>query len=107
MAQDHLMNRPVPSRPMPVEWVVATYSIPRRTLALLVREGLIEVDPEDPHPTFRPEMIDRIRTILALRKELGVNMAGVEIILRLRQQLLWYRTRHSEPPPGSCIDMEP
>jgi len=32
--------------------------------------------------------IDRLRQIIRLTDELGVNLAGVEVILRLREQLL-------------------
>lgn len=32
--------------------------------------------------------IDRLRQIVRLTEELGVNLAGVEVILRLREQLL-------------------
>ena len=91
---------------MPVAWVTETYSVSRQTLSLLVREGLVEIEKEGSASFLRPEMIERVRIIMALRKELGVNLAGVEIILRLRHQLLWYRNRLRDFPEGSCIDSD-
>ncbi len=93
-----------PGRPMPVEWVTETYAVSRRTLSLLVREGLVEIEKEGTAPFLRPEMIERVRVIMILRKELGVNLAGVEIILRLRHQLLWHRSRLRDSPGEPCID---
>jgi MerR family transcriptional regulator/heat shock protein HspR len=97
----------VPGRPMPVEWVTETFAVSRRTLSLLVREGLVEIEKEGAAPFLRPEMIERVRVIMTLRKELGVNLAGVEIILRLRHQLLWHRNRFRDSQSESCIDNDP
>ncbi len=97
---------PVPGRSMPVEWVSETYAVSRRTLALLVREGLVEMEHKESGTALSPEMIERVRMIMALRKDLGVNMAGIEIILRLRHQLLWYRKRVRGSLDESCIDID-
>ncbi|MCL4485906.1 MAG: MerR family transcriptional regulator [Nitrospirae bacterium] len=97
---------PVPPRSMPVEWVSETYSVSRRTLAILVREGLVEIERDGSVTALSPEMIERVRMIMALRKDLGVNMAGIEIILRLRHQLLWYRNRSRGQTGESCIDID-
>jgi MerR family transcriptional regulator/heat shock protein HspR len=107
MANKKARSLPAPGRSRSVEWVVSTYSISRRTVSLLIREGLVELDKSESVPAFRPDMVDRIRLILTLKKELGVNMAGVEIILRLRKQLLWYRARYGESSIDSCIDIDP
>ena len=72
--------------------VVEIYQIPKRTIRALVREGLLEFEATS-SPSLRPEMVERVRIIVALRRELGVNMAGVEVILRLRHQLIWARAR--------------
>jgi MerR family transcriptional regulator/heat shock protein HspR len=58
-----------------------------QTLRLYEREGLIS-----PHRTKRTRLysqedIEKIEMILRLTRELGVNRAGVDIILRLRHRL--------------------
>ena len=77
---------------IPLDRVVEVYRIPRRTIRALVREGLLELE-ATPLPSLRPEMVERVRLIMSLRRDLGVNMAGVEVILRLRHQLIWTRAR--------------
>lgn len=106
MAKEKSKIEKDPPRPVTVDWVVSTYSIPRRSVYLLAREGLVEIQPSESGPAIRPEMVDRIRLILELKRDLGVNMAGVEIILRLRQQLLWYQRRHGRDFGEPCIDID-
>jgi MerR family transcriptional regulator/heat shock protein HspR len=58
-----------------------------QTLRLYEREGLVT-----PHRTKRTRLysqedVERLAMILRLTRELGVNRAGVEIILRLRHRL--------------------
>jgi MerR family transcriptional regulator/heat shock protein HspR len=58
-----------------------------QTLRLYEREGLIA-----PHRTKRTRLysqedIEKIEMILRLTRELGVNRAGVDVILRLRHRL--------------------
>ncbi len=59
-----------------------------QTLRQYEREGLV-----DPGRTkgkmrlYSQRDIDRIKTILRLTRDLGVNLAGVDIILRLKEQI--------------------
>jgi len=59
-----------------------------QTLRLYEREGLIK-----PQRTSRrtrlysEEDIERLRSIISLTQDMGVNLAGVEIILRMREQM--------------------
>jgi MerR family transcriptional regulator/heat shock protein HspR len=58
-----------------------------QTLRLYEREGLVT-----PHRTKRTRLysqedVERLAMILRLTRELGVNRAGVDIILRLRHRL--------------------
>ncbi len=89
---------------LPLERVVKLYRIPKRTIRTMVREGLLEIEPT-PAPSLRPEMVERVRLIVALRRDLGVNMAGVEVILRLRHQLVWARTQRRTAFCESWIDV--
>ena len=90
----------------PIEWVVETLDVSRRTLLDLIKEGLVDLERKGPEPVLSPEMIDRVRLIMTLRKDLGVNMAGIEIILRLRHQLIWYRNRSRDTANEGCIDID-
>ncbi len=50
---------------------------------LLVRERVIEEQPDG----FRIEEVDRVLASRTLVRDLEVNIAGVDIILRLREEL--------------------
>ena len=68
--------------------VARMYNIHPQTLRLYEREGLIKpARTEGNTRLYSQEDIERLRTILTLTRELGVNLAGVEIILRLREQI--------------------
>jgi MerR family transcriptional regulator/heat shock protein HspR len=64
---------------------------PRRVLLYerrgLIRSLRIETFPGPSRAVYSPAEIRRLRRILLLTKEMGVNLAGVEIILRLLEQL--------------------
>jgi MerR family transcriptional regulator/heat shock protein HspR len=65
------------------------YNIHPQTLRLYEREGLLK-----PARTvgntrlYGPDEIRRLEMILRLTRDLGVNLAGVEVILNLQQQML-------------------
>lgn len=59
-----------------------------QTLRQYEKEGLIE--PSRTHGKMRlysQRDMDKIKTILKLTRDLGVNLAGVDIILRLKERL--------------------
>ncbi len=56
-----------------------------RGLVLSVREGDVE--------GYGPAEIRRLWTILTFQRDLGINLAGVEVILRLREQIDATRSR--------------
>ncbi|NPB05040.1 MAG: helix-turn-helix transcriptional regulator [Aquificae bacterium] len=68
--------------------VARMYNIHPQTLRLYEREGLIK-----PRRTagnnrlYTDEDLERLEFILTLTRELGVNLAGVEIILRMKEQM--------------------
>ncbi len=59
---------------------------------LLVRERVIEASPDG----FRIEEVDRVLTSHTLVRDLEVNIAGVNIILRLREELAEARQHIAE-----------
>lgn len=59
-----------------------------QTLRQYEREGLVEPSrTEGKVRLYSQKDIDRVKLILNLTREMGVNLAGVEVILRLNEQL--------------------
>lgn len=77
------------SRRITMETLVALVDGDRQFVALLIEEGVIEAAEE----SFGPEAVDRVLASRTLIQELGVNIAGVDIILRLRRELAQARSR--------------
>jgi len=59
-----------------------------QTLRLYEREGLIRPRRVNRQRLYSEEDIERLSLILELTRDLGVNKAGVEIILRMRKRLM-------------------
>ena len=68
--------------------VATKYDIHPQTLRLYEREGLLAPSRTEGNTRlYSDEDLQRLETILALTRELGVNLAGVEIILNMRQKM--------------------
>jgi len=68
--------------------VARMYNIHPQTLRLYEREGLIKPQrTAGNNRLYTDEDLERLEFILTLTRELGVNLAGVEIILRMKEQL--------------------
>ncbi len=68
--------------------VAKVLNIHPQTLRQYEREGLITPSrTEGKTRLYSQKDIDRIKTILRLTRDLGVNLAGVDIILRLKEQI--------------------
>jgi len=68
--------------------VAEMYNIHPQTLRLYEREGLLV--PSRTHGNTRlygDEDLERLETILNLARDLGVNLAGIEIILNMRDRM--------------------
>ena len=63
------------------------FHIHPQTLRLYEREGLLHPQRVGGSRLYSQEDLERIRMILKLTKGLGVNRAGVDIILRMRYRL--------------------
>jgi MerR family transcriptional regulator/heat shock protein HspR len=64
------------------------YNIHPQTLRLYEREGLLSPSRTEGNTRlYSDEDLRRLETILSLTRELGVNLAGVEIILNMRQKM--------------------
>jgi MerR family transcriptional regulator/heat shock protein HspR len=68
--------------------VAEQYEIHPQTLRLYEREGLLAPSRSDGNTRlYTDEDLERLEVILKLTRELGVNLAGVEIILNMRQKM--------------------
>lgn len=68
--------------------VAQKYDIHPQTLRLYEREGLITPSRTDGNTRlYSDDDLKELETILALTRDLGVNLAGVEIILNMRRKM--------------------
>ena len=68
--------------------VAARYEIHPQTLRLYEREGLLLPSrTEGKTRLFSEEDLERLELILSLTRDLGVNLAGVEVVLGLRDRI--------------------
>ena len=68
--------------------VAQKYNVHPQTLRLYEREGLLAPSRTDGNTRlYADEDLHRLETILTLTRDLGVNLAGVEIILNMRQKM--------------------
>ena len=64
------------------------YDIHPQTLRLYEREGLLTPSRTEGNTRlYSEEDLEQLETILSLTRELGVNLAGVEIILNMRSRI--------------------
>jgi MerR family transcriptional regulator/heat shock protein HspR len=68
--------------------VAEKYEIHPQTLRLYEREGLLKPSRSEGNTRlYTDEDLQRLEVILELTRELGVNLAGVEIILNMREKM--------------------
>jgi len=68
--------------------VAERYGIHPQTLRLYEREGLLKPSRSEGNTRlYTDEDLERLELVLALTRDLGVNLAGVEIILNMREKM--------------------
>jgi MerR family transcriptional regulator/heat shock protein HspR len=68
--------------------VAENYDIHPQTLRLYEREGLLKPSRSEGNTRlYTQEDLERLELILNLTRDLGVNLAGVEVILNMRRRL--------------------
>jgi MerR-like DNA binding protein len=69
--------------------IAERYGIGRDELEILAREDLIEIKQTlDEEPVVSSDDVDKARLATVLIKELDVNMAGAEVIVHMREEML-------------------
>src|ERR1700741_2518381 len=68
--------------------VAQKYQIHPQTLRLYEREGLLKPSRTDGNTRlYSEEDLEQLETILTLTRDMGVNLAGVEVILNMRRKI--------------------
>jgi MerR family transcriptional regulator, heat shock protein HspR len=71
-----------------ISTVAERFEIHPQTLRLYERQGLIQpVRSAGNTRLYDESTLERLETILTLTRDMGVNLAGVEVILNLREQM--------------------
>jgi MerR family transcriptional regulator/heat shock protein HspR len=71
-----------------ISWVAEKYNVHPQTLRLWEREGLITPSRSEGNTRlYDDRACAQLEAILTLTRDLGVNLAGVEIILNLKDQV--------------------
>lgn len=69
--------------------VAQQFNIHPQTLRLYEREGLLKPSRTEGNTRlYTDEDLERLEVILALTRDMGVNLAGVDIILNMREKML-------------------
>ena len=82
------MPKPKSKAAYMISSVAEQYAIHPQTLRLYEREGLLKPSRSDGNTRlYTDEDLERLEVILHLTRDLGVNLAGVEIILNMREKM--------------------
>jgi len=67
--------------------VAREFSVSTATLLRFEGRGLVRSIREGPAEGYGPAEVRRLWTILTFHRDLGINLAGIEVILRLRDEI--------------------
>ena len=71
-----------------ISWVAEKYQVHPQTLRLWEREGLLQPTRSRGNTRlYDEEACEQLESIITLTRDLGVNLAGVDIILNLKNQI--------------------
>lgn len=83
-----MSQRRIKKRYLMISAVAERYGIHPQTLRLYEREGLITPARSKGNTRlYDEEALERLETILTLTRDMGVNLAGVEVILNMKRQM--------------------
>lgn len=77
--------------------VAERYSIHPQTLRLYEREGLLTPSRSEGNTRlYTDDDLERLEVILNLTRELGVNLAGIEVVLNMREKMEQFQQEMEE-----------
>lgn len=77
------MSRPI----IPREQAAENLAVPARILVRYEARGLVRAVNESGVEGYEPAELRRLWTIVSCQRDLGINLAGVEAVLKLRDEL--------------------
>jgi len=84
----------IDSRYVTLQAISTRTGVTARRVRYLERAGLIGPAESQEHlRLYREETVERVLTIERLTNDLGVNLAGVEVILNMREQIIALRAQ--------------
>jgi MerR family transcriptional regulator/heat shock protein HspR len=90
-------SAPAPGKYYMISVVASTFGIHPQTLRLYEREGLLKPSRTEGNTRlYSEEDLKRLEVILNLTRDLGVNLAGVEIVLNMRRKIEEMQTEVGE-----------
>ena len=96
---DRTGGESVDARFVTLQAVSTRTGVTTRRVRYLERAGLIDpAESEEHFRLYREETVERVMTIERLTNDLGVNIAGVEVILHMREQIIALRATAGLPP---------
>jgi MerR family transcriptional regulator/heat shock protein HspR len=69
------------------EMVAARFAVPPKLLIRYERYGLVHATTRGAEEGYEPAEIRRIWTVISLQRDLGINLAGVEAVIKLKRHL--------------------
>lgn len=89
--------------------VAKMFSVHQQTIRLYEKEGLITPKRSSGNTRlFAEEDVDKLEEIIYLTHELGINLAGVEMVLKLQRQIkkLQKEINHAFEQASATLDQE-
>ncbi|OFW23760.1 MAG: MerR family transcriptional regulator [Acidobacteria bacterium RIFCSPLOWO2_02_FULL_59_13] len=83
-----MVKRPRSKAAYMISAIAQTYDIHPQTLRLYEREGLLNPSRTEGNTRLYTEQdIERLELVLRLTRDLGVNLAGVQVVLNMREKM--------------------
>jgi len=84
-----MKDREGPKKFYHISAVAQMYDIHPQTLRLYEREGLLKPSRSDGNTRlYSEDDLNQLEFILSLTRELGVNLAGVEVVINMKQKII-------------------
>ena len=78
---------PIPDEIYTREHVAERFAVSTRLLLRYERRGLVRASKRGELEGYAPSEVRRIWTVLSLQRDLGINLAGVEAVVKLREHV--------------------
>ena len=78
---------PISDEFYPREHVADRFAVTTRLLMRYERRGLVHTSRRGETEGYDPSQVKRIWTIVSLQRDLGINLAGVEAVVKLREHV--------------------